>query len=105
MKSVTQVIALSTLALLQVQLAPAYAERYAHDREKPGYQEPNTQPGKSRAQVLEELAQARSSGELDIPDNAYPRIAPVASNRTRNAVRQEALSASNRFNSDLYRNQ
>jgi hypothetical protein len=100
MKSAIRLIAFSALAIFQ--LAPAYADRYAFDWERPGYQEPNAQPGKSRAQVMEELAQARSSGELAVRDNAYPYIPQAASVRTREEVKQELLSASDQFDYSLY---
>jgi Domain of unknown function (DUF4148) len=101
MKSVIQLIAFSALAA--VQLAPAHAERFGFDWERPGYQDPSNQPAKSRAQVTQELAQARASGELKVRDNTYPYAAPAISKRTREAVKQETSNASNRFDSPLYR--
>jgi Domain of unknown function (DUF4148) len=101
MKSAIRLITFSALAIFQ--LAPAHAERYGFDWDQPGYQEPNAQPGKSRAQVIEELAQARSSGELAVRDSAYPYSAPAVSSRTREAVKQETFNSSNRIDSPLYR--
>jgi Domain of unknown function (DUF4148) len=103
MKTAIRLITFSILAILQ--LTPAHAERFAFDWERPGYQEPNAQPAKSRAQVIDELAQARSSGELDVQDNDYPHSATDTSMRTRKEVKQEALSAPNQSDSSLSRNQ
>jgi Domain of unknown function (DUF4148) len=100
MKSVIRLITFSALAIFQ--LAPAHAERYAFDWERLGYQEPNAQLGKSRAQVIEELAQARSSGELAVRDNAYTYSAPTVSVRTREEVKREAFSASSSFDPAQY---
>lgn len=93
MKNAIRFIALGAAALAQ--FSTASAEAPVFDWEKPGYQA-TTGPGKSRAEVIAELNEARSSGTLSVLDQDYPAVQKVVSaggGKTRAQVRAEAIEA------------
>jgi Domain of unknown function (DUF4148) len=93
MKNAVYIIALGTAALAQS--SSASAEAPVFEWEKPGY-EAATLPGKSRAEVIAELNEARSNGTLSMSDRDYPafeEVARIEDGKTRAQVRAEAIEA------------
>ncbi|GGI16927.1 DUF4148 domain-containing protein [Oxalicibacterium faecigallinarum] len=50
---------------------------------------PKAESTKTRAQVKQELIEAKENGALDIPDSQYPGPMEVSTNKTRAQVQQE----------------
>jgi hypothetical protein len=94
MKNAIHLIALGAAALAQLSIASAEAP--AFDWEKPGYQAAAVS-GKSRAEVMAELNEARASGTLSSSlERDYPAVQEMASTeggKTRAQVRAEAIEA------------
>jgi hypothetical protein len=93
MKYAIHIIAVGVATLAQFSAASAEAPLF--DWEKPGYQAA-AGPGLSRAQVIEELKEARSSGRLSMSEQDYPtspQVVGTGEGKTRAQVRAEAIEA------------
>lgn len=53
-------------------------------------------PGKTRAEVMRELDQARKDGLMDFADHEYPIVRAAGQSKTRAEVRQELEQARER---------
>ena len=93
MKNAIRLIAMGVATLAQ--FSTASAEAPVFDWEKPAYQAA-AGSGLSRAQVMAELKEARSSGMLSFSERDYPAFQAVVSSgegKTRAQVRAEAIEA------------
>ena len=93
MKTAIHLIAMGVAALTHFSMASAEAPVF--DWEKSGYQAAYVS-GKSRADVIAELNEARSIGTLSVSDRDYPTIQQAVSTedgKTRAQVRAEAIEA------------
>jgi hypothetical protein len=80
-------IAVAALPLLFV--AAAHAQSEGNNKDKPDMQAPVVGAAASRAEVIEQLDQARAKGQLLHNDSDPVMVQPVASAVSRETVKQE----------------